>query len=73
MKVSAISFCSKQQKTFEEIQNEQLVKLFKQYQKEPFQYARIDYYKTKEPKITTYPKKNIFKNFINKLCKLITK
>ncbi len=42
MKISAISFGNKPQKTFEEIQNEQLAKLFKQYQKEPFEYARID-------------------------------
>ncbi len=73
MKISAISFGNKPQKTFEEIQNEQLAKLFKQYQKEPFEYARIDYFKTKQPKVTTYPRKNLFKNIINKLSKLITK
>ena len=55
MKISPINFGNKPPKTFEEIQNEQLSKLYKQYQNKPFDYATITYYKNKEPKITTYP------------------
>ncbi len=73
MKISPINFGNKPPKTFEEIQNEQLSKLYKQYQNKPFDYATITYYKNKEPKIKTYPKKNLFKTIINKLFKLTTK
>ena len=67
MKISPIGFGHKPQKTFEEIQNEQLSNLYKKYQNEPFDYATINYYKTKKPKI-----KHIRKKLINNYYKQIT-
>ena len=71
MKISPINFGNKPPKTFEEIQNEQLSKLYKQYQNKPFDYATITYYKNKEPKIKIYPKKNLLKTIIIKTMSMI--
>lgn len=55
MQVDAISFCATpQNKSHEQLQNEALLKLYKQWQEKPFDYAVIDYYKNQEPKIKTF-------------------
>ena len=77
MYIQSVQFGNKQHyktyEAFDDIQNEQLIKLYKQYQEKPFQYAIINYSDNGKTKVKTYPKQNFFKSFINKLFKMIKK
>ena len=66
MKIDKISFGN--QKSFDEMQNEQLVKLYKQYQETPFDYAIINYRENKEPKVKIY-KQGFFQKILKKILK----
>jgi len=78
MKIDRItSFGSKlQNKPFDEIQDEQLLKLYKQFKETPFDYAIINYTNGKESKIKTYQNpinKFSIKNFFTKIFKMLSK
>lgn len=60
----------------EEMQNRQLLELYKQFQEKPFEYATIDYFENKDPKIRIHranQSKSLFKNLISKIFNLIKK
>jgi len=77
MKVQAISFGNKKQipANHEEMQNRVLQELYRRWNEgERFEYAKVDYYREKEPIITLYHQKNKPKlGLIKNLFKKITK
>lgn len=60
-------------KAQEQRKNEALIKLYKQFQEKPFDYAIIDYYEGGKTKISTFSKNSPIKNFFKKILRMIIK
>lgn len=78
IKITTIATSSnyKASKEFEEMQNRQLLELYKHFQEKPFEYATIDYFENNNPKIRIHranQSKSLFKNLISKIFNLIKK